>query len=114
MGDYMKAEEIRDSGYLCEANRLFFHPLGLALALHMSDDGPFCKGSLGILDYRGDLEGVYYGQPLDDVRRKAGYVAEALRRRSPARMASLGYIVQPLADDPLTALGIVRAEVVDA
>lgn len=29
----LSVEELRDAGYLSEANRRFFHPLGLALAV---------------------------------------------------------------------------------
>lgn len=34
---YLPAEELREGGYLQEANRIFFHPLGLALEVKSFD-----------------------------------------------------------------------------
>jgi hypothetical protein len=58
----MDIAEFRESGYLQEANRLFFHPLGLALEVIVDDDGNEVLG--GIWDYRSDPAGMFYG---DDV-----------------------------------------------
>ena len=52
-------KEFREKGFLYEANRKFFHPLGLALEVIIDDDtGDEQLG--GIWDYRGDPEGMFY------------------------------------------------------
>lgn len=51
-------KEFRALGFLQEANRLFFHPLGLALEAIISDDGSEKLG--GLWDYRDDPEGMFY------------------------------------------------------
>jgi hypothetical protein len=64
----MDIAEFRDFGYLQEVNRLFFHPLGLALEVLVDDDGNVTMLG-GIWDYRNDPEGINYvdldlGMPL--------------------------------------------------
>ena len=54
----MDIKEFRTFGYLQEANRLFFHPLGLALEISINDDGS--EYLSGIWDYRDDPEGMLY------------------------------------------------------
>lgn len=55
---YMDIKEFRESGFLQEANRLFFHPHGLALEIVVEEDGTEHLG--GIWDYRDDPEGIWY------------------------------------------------------
>jgi len=56
----MDIKEFREFGFLQEANRLFFHPLGLALEIMIDDEtGEECLG--GIWDYRDDPEGMAFG-----------------------------------------------------
>lgn len=67
-------KEFRAKGFLQEANRLFFHPLGLALEVIIDDDTG--KESLGgIWDYREDPEGMFYGNNLLD-EQKIKYVEQ--------------------------------------
>lgn len=47
--DYVDLQELHRDGYIHEANRRFFHPLGLALALVTDDDRP---PHLAVLDRR--------------------------------------------------------------
>lgn len=86
----LSATELRDHGYLLEANRRFFHPLGLALSVNVDD------GTIEVLDDRDDLEGWRFGQ-LDeaDVRDKVGNVARLEELRRPHRERALGYWIQP-------------------
>ena len=56
----MSIKEFREEGFLQEANRKFFHPLGLALEVIIEDDGTERLG--GIWDYREDKEGMFYGK----------------------------------------------------
>lgn len=55
---YMDIKEFRELGFLQEANRLFFHPHGLALSIMVEEDGT--EALFGIWDYRDDPEGVWY------------------------------------------------------
>lgn len=56
----MDIKEFRDKGFLQEANRLFFHPLGLALEVKNVNTDKECLG--GIWDYRDDPEGMLFAK----------------------------------------------------
>lgn len=84
---------MRDDGYLQEANRQFFHPLGLALAVTVADDGE--TGTLSILDARDDPEGFSFVQG-DDLLKKAERVSRIATARHDARIGGLGYWLQPI------------------
>jgi hypothetical protein len=91
----MSAEELRAEGYLFEANRRFFHPLGLALAVTTDDEtGEVTLGP--IIDVRDDPEGMYFGDLTDEDRAKAANVERIWKERAPARKAALGWIVEPI------------------
>ena len=89
-------KEFRELGYLQELNRLFLHPLGLALEVVEEDDGTECLG--GIWDYRTDPEGIIFNDDWDaeEVNRKASYVAQQLSKKIDSRRKVLGYVIQPL------------------
>jgi len=90
----MDIAEFRQLGFLQEANRLFFHPLGLALEVVVDDDGTERLG--GVWDYRGDPEGMVYGQDVLDGA-KAQNVANEQARHLNAREAMFdGYYIQPI------------------
>ena len=95
---YIDIEEFREAGYLQEANRRFFHPLGLALSLGKAEDESW--NLHGIWDYRDDPEGIIFGD-LDspESREKAQRIDEEWVKRAIVRMKSLGYIVQPIPDE---------------
>jgi hypothetical protein len=92
---YLNGATIRDQGYLQEANRHFFHPLGLALELDLGN------GRLRVQDWRDDPEGVtFYNRPdhpedAADLVAKANRVYNLTTARQPARKAMLGYWIQP-------------------
>lgn len=93
---YMTAEEFRDGGYLLEANRRFFHPLGLALEVDLDSDG---KHIIAVWDCRDDPEGVNFADGLLDrqeMRDKVAKVRLEEIQRAPDRVAALGYNVQPM------------------
>jgi len=76
---YIDFKEFRDKGFLQEANRQFFHPLGLALSVIIDDDTGEVTGLGGVWDYRDDLEGMFYGKDLlkkPKAVEKAKYVEE--------------------------------------
>lgn len=65
MGEEVKRidiKEFREKGYLQEANRLFFHPLGLALEIVIDDNDNYSLG--GVWDYRNDPEGMFFGDSM--------------------------------------------------
>lgn len=91
MGDndgikHMPLLEFTEEGFLQEANRLFFHPRGLALALVVtSADNPTdtCGSYLTVWDCRDDPEGVIFKPEhidtgkIDRVRREFAQHLEA-------------------------------------
>lgn len=56
----MDIKEFVGEGYLQEANRQFFHPLGLALEVQ-ADDLTGAYYLSGVWDYRKDPDGIYFG-----------------------------------------------------
>lgn len=73
----MDIKEFRAQGFLQEANRLFFHPIGLALEVIINEEtGEESLG--GVWDYRNDPEGVLFA---DDVisTKEAAYKASNIR-----------------------------------
>lgn len=82
--------EFRRLGFLQEANRLFFHPLGLALEVKLAADGTETLG--GVWDYRDDPEGIVFGDG-PDVEKFANVEAERLRHAE-ARRQLLGLEIQ--------------------
>lgn len=79
-------KEFREQGFLQEANRLFFHPLGLALEIVQEDDGSECLG--GVWDYRNDPEGMLFGNKSmnkPEFKEKAQRVEELRKSKLNAR-----------------------------
>ena len=71
MEDHIKRidiKEFREAGYLQEANRQFFHPLGLALEVVLNEDGTETLG--GVWDYRDDPEGIVFSSLTDKHKEK--------------------------------------------
>jgi hypothetical protein len=62
---YMDIKEFRDLGLLQEINRLFLHPMGLALEVRIGADGVERLG--GIWDYRDDPEGILFPESVIDL-----------------------------------------------
>jgi len=86
-------------GYLQEVNRLFFHPLGLALAITHdgSTDRPVCLGP--ILDHRSDPDGIAFSfltEELPDAKRLADFVESERKKREPGRIKILGSPIEPV------------------
>lgn len=88
---HMDIAEFRALGYLQELNRLFLHPLGLALEVVGSFDGTETLG--GIWDSRDDPEGIVFSDAPDV--EKVVFVRDQLEARSAARFAGLGFVIQP-------------------
>lgn len=89
------SREFREAGYLQEANRLFFHPLGLALEVVIEEDGTEHVG--GVWDYRDDPEGMAFADlsgPL--VAAKAERVEAERLALAASRRERLGFEIQPI------------------
>lgn len=100
---FISAKEFREKGYLQELNRIFLHPLGLALVVIVEDNGEEKMG--GIWDYRDDPEGIRYDyanpefsspERVQAARKKRDMVLKELEARSPAREKALGFIIEPI------------------
>jgi hypothetical protein len=97
MGDHkpeiktITVKELREEGYIQEANRLFFHPLGLALSVSVEEDGTESFGT--VWDHRDDPEGITFGGAYvesPDWLRKARNVAQARLKHFPTRASMFG------------------------
>jgi hypothetical protein len=104
--------EFRERGYLHEVNRLVLHPLGLTLAVAL-EECPFCEHEehkadcgmcdehglverLGVVwDHRDSPEGIYLGTDALSPEKAQAVYGELLAHRE-ARLAKLGYVVQPV------------------
>lgn len=94
----MDIKEFRENGYLQEANRLFFHPLGLALEVIIDDEtGEECIG--GVWDFRDDPEGILYGESTLNTEQhleKARRIVDERSEKAKTRMRKYGFVEQPI------------------
>lgn len=95
---YLPFGELLEGGYLQEANRRFFHPLGLALEVVVDDNGNV-TGLGGVWDYRDSPDGIVF-RILDDAfetfQKKADKVQTELDEKWRNRKERLGYAIQPI------------------
>lgn len=88
---HMDITEFRELGFLQEVNRLFFHPLGLALETTVEEDGK--EHISGLWDYRDDPEGIIYAPSVIDPE-KVQRVKEEREKHRQAREETLGVTVE--------------------
>ncbi len=88
----MDIEEFQKSGFLQEANRLFFHPLGLALEVFVDDAEDYTLSS--VWDCRDDPEGITFGS----IDLKKVETVENLRKSKEEARSKLfkGQTIQPI------------------
>jgi len=84
-------KEFREKGFLQEANRLFFHPLGLALEVEIDDSGNEKLG--GVWDYRDDPEGMAFGDGIID-QNKIDHVLKLKDSKRDVRFKLFGGFIQ--------------------
>jgi hypothetical protein len=92
-------QDFRNGGLLQEANRQWFHPLGMALAASEGEGGAVVLEVLA----DDDPEGWCFdwaGMDAAEVRAKAESVARESLVRSVIRESALGWNVQPLPPPP--------------
>jgi len=97
----MSLRDFVDLGFLQEANRQFFHPLGIALYAMWSEDKPREHGNpptmLGIFDLRDDPDGVVFGHFSEEDIERGKFVEAHKQARIRARQALFdGESIQPL------------------
>lgn len=93
----MDLKEFYEEGYLQEVNRLFFHPLGLALTVEKHQDGTYKLGY--IIDEREDPEGFIFQDISEEKEVSRGEKIDKLREeKAKARRKKFGWAVQPLGD----------------
>lgn len=90
---YINISEFREQGYLFELNRMFLHPLGLALEVVVEPDGTESLG--GIWDYRDDPEGITYADETL-APPKTQNIENIVAERYGPRTEALGYWIQPV------------------
>ena len=101
----MNIKEFRKKGYLQEVNRRFLHPLGLALQVIVDSDGSYKLS--GILDCRGDKEGIYYDVKNSSKERKSkfkknkDFIDAEFKRRLADRIESLGFDLEPVDENEI-------------
>ena len=88
--DVVDPADFADSGMLLEANRRFFHPLGLNLAVRMD------TGALVVVDLRAGSEGGLFDASGPDFAAKAARAKAEVDAKFAAREAALGFVEQPL------------------
>jgi hypothetical protein len=88
---HMDVAEFRRQGFLQEANRQFFHPLGLALEITQRPDGS--EFLSGVWDYRNDPEGVVFTEGTIE-EAKVDRVERERKRHEEHRVALLGSAIQ--------------------
>ena len=88
----MDIKEFREMGLLAELNRVFLHPLGLALEIIIDDETG--KEKLGgIWDFRDDPEGMLYSKeslPTEKIKK----AQEFIKQKHEQRLKTLGFIYQ--------------------
>ncbi len=94
---WMDLNEFRDKGFLQEVNRLFFHPLGLALMVETDAATGEVLNIAGIQDCRNDI--VAFGPGEVDIRKIES--VEALRAKAEVtRRRKMGWVIQPWVFQP--------------
>lgn len=101
---YLPLGEMLSEGYLQEANRLFFHPRGLALSLAVDRHGKPLE--LSVWDYREDEEGIIFGPDVIDREKAKRVEDERLRHVERRRALFDGETIQPLTEEDADGSGL--------
>ena len=92
---YIGPKEFREYGLLFEINRRVLHPLGLAMAVEIDDDGNVAFSNK-IWDCRDDPEGIIYDEETfeEAQERFLTFMKEQGNDLIKCRKEQLGYFVQ--------------------
>ena len=91
----MDFDEFWKLGFVQEANRLFFHPRGLAISINVEEGKAIGFGP--IWDYRDDPEGLIFGDDIlesPEIATKAANVQAEFDKHLEPRRALLGDSIQ--------------------
>lgn len=88
---YLNNSTFDKLGYINEINRLFLHPVGLAMIL---EDG----GDIKILDCRDRKEGLIFTKIDEQFKAKSELILENYSDRSLPRIQKYGWSIQPLVE----------------
>ena len=92
---------LADQGYVQEANRRFFHPLGLHMAVQIVTDDPDSPFQIRVMDCRNVIAGVVYA-PAEDAcessvrSRREKAIDRQWTRRAAVRRHRTGIVRQPV------------------
>jgi len=86
-------KEFQEKGFLQEANRQFFHPLGLALEVVFDRETGEVKLG-GVWDYRDDPEGILFTDGEID-NQKVANVRALWVEKERVRQEKYGFVIQP-------------------
>lgn len=92
----MNIKEFLELGFLQEANRLFFHPRGLALEVTIDKEEYKISG---VWDYRDDPGGIFFyfsEEDLEKAIQKSKRVQQEFEKNEEHRKALMGSAIQPL------------------
>jgi hypothetical protein len=93
-------KEFTELGYLQEVNRQFLHPLGLALAIFINEDGEYKLDS--IWDSRDDSQGFRYDlknssiERIKNFQRKFTYIQQQKEKFKKERLKVLGEDIESI------------------
>lgn len=97
MDKWMDLKEFQEKGYLQEANRVFFHPLGLEIVVITNYYGE--EETIGIKDYRDNPEGIVYAEDKigdEEAQNKRLFVLKELSEKMQYRQKKFGFSIQPV------------------
>lgn len=93
----MSIEEFYRKGFLQEVNRIFFHPLGMALSVTWDEKNEIPTGFGPIYHYNNDDEGMLYSDEVlhtPEALKKHKYVKNFTEVKHFIREKVLGYVIQ--------------------
>lgn len=104
---YLDLKVFQEEGFLLEANRQFFHPLGLALGIYWDEDDLENKKGIDpetavpkgliIYDSRDDPEGTaFYSLADEGDQKKYENVARLWDEKAVVRHERFGWVIQPI------------------
>lgn len=108
---------LRKTGLLFEINRQVLHPLGLAIAVQLPEEGEqdIEFGVISILDCTEDPEGLVYGEDTfnNGIEKFQKYMDEEGDARLASRVDELGFYVQSIPDPHYLKNGITLTTTID-
>lgn len=94
--NYISPKDFLNKGYVQEANRIFFHPLGLQLEIHTNDEG---IDEIKVLDRSIIPEGLIMSEEeinSDKVKENAKFFFFEINKRMELRIATFKFAIQPV------------------